>query len=274
MKIKAFAKVNLILKVIGKLDNGYHNLQMLNGKINLYDEITINKNNINKDILIFKNSKLDGYKDNLVLKCISVLKDMYNIKDTFDIIIYKNIPVGAGLGGGSVDAASIILALLDMYNIDYRKEDLAKKFVSFGADIPYAFYNDIKLVEGIGDIIKDVNIFFDKEFILINPNIEISTKEVFVNNKIFTEPLEINQLEEQIKKDGEKIFVNDLENAAYSVNASIKELKNNLLKYGKLVMSGSGSTHLLYANDIDNVLIELKNIYPTYLIKKVKLIKE
>ena len=104
MKSKAFAKINLMLRVISKNENNYHELQMVNSKIHIYDSIKIIKSKINK--VVFRNNK--NISSDFILRVINQFNDIYNIKEKYKIIITKRIPVGAGLGGGSADAAEII----------------------------------------------------------------------------------------------------------------------------------------------------------------------
>lgn len=274
MKLKAYAKVNLILKVLGKKENGYHNLQMLNGKIDIYDEIEITKNYLDKDTLKYINSSLDASKDDLVLRCMNAVKKRYNIKDNFDVVITKNIPVGAGLGGGSSDAACVVQYLLDLYKIKFNKNELINIMVKYGADIPYCMEKGLAIVEGIGEVVTSACGIDIADFILINPNIHISTKEVFKATTKYSMCYNKTELIEKVKKEGCFAFSNDLEDASYLVCEELKNFKETLNKVGYSVMSGSGSTFLVFSDKIDKAYNRLKEIYPTYLVKKVKIIKE
>lgn len=274
MKLRAYAKVNLILKVLGKKENGYHLLQMLNGKIDIYDEIEITKNSFQYDTLKYKNSTLDETKDDLVLKCMNKIKQRYNIKDNFNVVITKNIPIGAGLGGGSSDAACVVRYLLNLYNIEYNKEEIINMMVEYGADIPYCLENSLSIVEGIGEKIININNLEISDFILINPNIYISTKEVFKKTSNYSLPYLKNELIEKVEKEGYFAFSNDLEDAAYLICDELKSFKENLNTVGYSVMSGSGSTFLVFSENINAAYEKLKTMYPSFLIKKVKIIKE
>lgn len=271
MKLKAYAKVNLILKVLGKLDNGYHNLQMLNTKIDIFDEINIEKSNMEFDELYFKNANLNSEKDNLVLKCLKLVKDIYKIKDNFKITITKNIPIGAGLGGGSSDAATIIRYILDKYKIE-REDTLIKKLSQLGADIPFFLYDGVCIVEGIGEIVTESKIIIPSEFVVINPNIYISTKEVFNSNQKQSIRFQHNELIEYIEKNGYYAFMNDLEESCFSLNYRMKELKEKLNEIAYSVMSGSGSTMLLFGSDVNDIYKKCCELYPEYYIKKVKIL--
>ena len=274
MKYNAYAKVNLILKVVDKYDSGYHRLQMLNAKIDLHDEIDIEKNNLCEDRLFFLNSNLDSAKDNLMLRVLRKLKGHYNIEDNFDIYIRKEIPIGAGLGGGSCDAGCIINAILSLYNIKEDLDVLSKMFSSDGADIPYALTNKMAFVDGIGDEVFEIDYIYDKDFVIVNPNIFISTKDIFTNNKKFTNALTKESIINDVKINGYNVFCNDLEEACFSVNNDLKKFKDELMKIGYASMSGSGSTFMVFGEDVDYIYKECKNKFPTYFVKKVKVIKE
>lgn len=238
MKLKAYAKINIYLNVLG-LEGNYHNLKMINAKIDLYDNIDIIENKA--DELIFKNNPLlDSKKDNLVLKVVKHYKEKYQINKSYKIEIKKNIPIQAGLGGGSSDVATVVKYILKDNNIDVDIKELEKDIVKFGADIPYCLHNDVCLVEGKGEKITKFelkDIYKNKDVLIINPNILLSTKDVF--NK-FDELNIYNNLEIKL------FSINDLEKAAFLTNPKMEEVRKYLdsIINNYLVMSGSGSTYI------------------------------
>lgn len=254
IKIKSFAKVNLMLKVINKRIDGYHELQMLNKRIPLYDEIYIKESD--NDNVSFENAQINPA---FLLKVLKRIKDMYKIEKCYDISIIKHIPVGAGLGGASVNSSSIIDAILEDNNICDTLENKINNFKDLGADIPYGFIQDDAIVEGVGEkiyIIEKKNL---GALVLVNPFVFISTKEVFENNLIYTHKLLHNEI---INED---VYVNDLEESAFKICPMLKTLKQNLSKYGKVVMSGTGSSMIVHSNKYE----EIKKEYPDYLVLKV-----
>lgn len=268
MKLKAYAKVNLILKVINKEENGYHNLQMINTLINIYDEIEIKPNNLTKDTLSFKNTHLTS-KDDLVLKVLLEFKKMYGIKECFDIAITKYIPIGAGLGGGSSDVACIIDYLCETYNID-KDQKLYSMLSNMGSDILYFLYKGTRYVEGTGNQVLDENIKIEDEFVIVYPNICLSTKDVFVNNNKYSKKTDKDILINIVKNKQYNLYINDLEESAFNVNANLLKIKEELSKVGTVVMSGSGSTMMVFGKNIDDIYRKCLNIYPSFYIKKVK----
>lgn len=275
MILKAFAKLNLILKVIGKNIDNYHLLQMLNIKIDLYDEIHIEENKLNKDILLFNNSNLDGTKDNLIIKALDIYREYYNINKYYSIEVFKNIPIGAGLGGGSCDVGTILQYLSKEHNVNIFQQDFINKLAKIGADIPYSLYNNACIVEGIGEIIKPVSLDIKDDFIILYPNIHSKTVDIFKNNKLISNKIDMCYVINEINQSNYKLLENDLELSTFEIYPKLLEIKENTLKSSnKVVMSGSGSTLVIFSLDIDKTYNELKYQYPDFIIKKVKQIKE
>lgn len=270
--MKVYAKINLLLRIVGKRKDGYHNLQMINSKINLYDDIYIEKIKGEKDIITnHPNSKYKLYEDNLIIKVVKKIKEVYNIKRNYNIIVNKQIPIGAGLGGLSMDASSVVKYILKDNDIYVNNEELIKQLLPFGADIPYGLIDSPSIVEGIGEIITPIKLK-EQEYILINPNIYVSTPEIFKLNDIIKKELTHEELLNGVLL---KQNYNDLEIAVLKKYPEILNLKKQLEKLGYPTMSGSGSTYILSpSKDIDETLSKLKEIYPNYLIIKIKTIGE
>lgn len=260
MKAKAFAKINLMLKVISKEENNYHQLQMINSKIHVYDLIKIKKAKEHK--IIFKKNK--NISSEFLLKVINQFNNIYNIKEKYKITIIKNIPVGAGLGGGSADAAKIIDMLYIYNKIEENNENKIKLFKNLGADIPYMFYDSCAIVEGIGEKVKPIEKINLEKYIYVYPNIEVSTKKVFEENKTYSNKLAYEEIIEHLNKDVD-IYSNDLEKATFELYPQMLEIKQKLSSYGKTWMSGTGSTFIIYIEKnkkeiIKKIKKDIKNI--------------
>lgn len=254
MKVKSFAKVNLMLKVIKKREDGYHELQMLNKRIPLFDEIVITKSE--NDEIVFIHEEVDPTYLYNVLKQI---KNIYNIEKNYQIVITKNIPLGSGLGGASMNATTIINAILEDNNINETLENKINYFKNLGADVPYGFVNDVAIVEGIGENIHVIKSKSLPPLVLVNPGVFISTKDVFENNKVYSKKY---SHEDIIESD---IYENDLETSAFEICPSLALLKQKLSTYGKVVMSGTGSSLIVHTNEIEKI----KKEYPNYLVVKI-----
>jgi len=224
MKFLSPAKLNLNLRVISKRFDGYHNLETTFQLIDLFDEITFKKSNESFSI------SCDGLKiepeNNLIFKSFNAIKKYCEIDEGIRIHLKKNIPVGAGLGGGSSNAATTLIALNKIWGLDLSREDLAKIGKPIGADIPIFIYGKNAIAKGIGDVFLDVELKKNK-FLLICPNIEVSTSEMF-------RKLEINKLSPKHQ--------NSFLDTLLRENKSIEEFYVSNVNDYDLKLSGTGST--------------------------------
>lgn len=248
--IKAKAKVNLMLRVVGKKDN-YHLLDMINIKIGLADIIKIKKG---EEFKISFTSNNDNFKvdknSDLLLKVINDFFNKYQISDKYELIIEKKIPVGAGLGGASCDIASVIRFFNQLYDLKLNDEELIDFVKDYGADIPYCLFDRIKRVYGIGEVVDDIEISYPTNFMVVYPNCKVETKEVFKYAQI-NNSYQYNGLE----------LVNELEDACFKAYPILKEYKEYLLSKGfDLVnLSGSGSSFICYGNNLDSLKTSIEN---------------
>jgi len=244
------AKINLSLQVKGRLKNGYHILSSHIIFLDLFDKVFIE--NSSKDLLTiigpFKHLMHFGDGNNLISNTLKFCRKNRLTNDKFDIKIEKNIPVSAGLGGGSSNSASII-----RYFLNSNKNEKVSKIIqlskSLGADLPACLFSQPLLAEGIGEKISFINFKQDLDvgIVLINPNIQLSTKDVFTNF-IFKNNLKENGFS---KIDSLQDFYelsnigNDLKNTAIKIVPEIEKIiaifknANNCVSFG---MSGSGPT--------------------------------
>ena len=177
MEIKAYAKVNLALKIVG-IDpiDGYHKLEMVNVPISLCDDIFIEIDNSLSDHRITCNIKevpLDSR--NLVYKAIILLKEKYGFEDKFNIHIEKKIPIGGGLAGGSSNAASVIIGINKMLNLEKELEKLDDVAFKVGADVPYCLHMAPSIVKGKGEELEKYNIDENYYLLLIKVKKGLST---------------------------------------------------------------------------------------------------
>jgi 4-diphosphocytidyl-2-C-methyl-D-erythritol kinase len=258
MKIKAYGKINIALEVVGKREDGYHLLRMIMQNIDLYDLIELNEKRSN-DITIECNKPYVPKDDrNLAYKAARLFMDTYKINRGIHIDIIKNIPVAAGLAGGSTNAAAVLKALNEMFDVGASEQDLMDLGVKLGADIPYCIKGGTCLCEGIGEKISELKSFKDKILVLVKPPFGVSTKDVYGAidiNKIFKKVL-VNELIEAIEKD-DLLFVaqnmkNHLENVTLRRHPLIIKIKEDMIKMGSIgsMMSGSGPTVFGFFDDM------------------------
>jgi len=277
MKIKAYAKINIALDVVGKREDGYHLLRMIMQTIDLYDTIEIEK--INSGIKLKCNKHyVPTDERNLACKAAKLFKETYSINDGVDIKLIKNIPVSAGLAGGSTDAAGVLKLMNKIFNINANDEELKALGLKLGADVPYCINGGTALCEGVGEKITQLKQFKDKILVLIKPPFGVSTKEVYKNfdlSKVIFRP----RIEELIKsmEDDDIYFVannmkNLLENVTLKKHRVITSIKEEVTLNDAIgtMMSGSGPTVFAFFDDMlkaqicyDNMKKKYKDVFIT-----------
>lgn len=273
MKIKAYAKINLRLKVLGITENAYHELQMINCKVNLYDTIILKK--IKQEVI-----KVDmpyvKQEDNLVYKIVNKMFEKYQLPKGLSVKITKKIPIGAGLAGGSTDAAAVINAIDKMYKLNLSMEEKRNLALEFGTDIVYCLENKLYLVEGIGDKVYPLSRQLKSSILIINPNFSVLTKDIFkeYDEKCgFSPRINIDKLE---KMSLLEMLENDLEKVVFEKYKEIKNLKTSLQEkgYKYISMSGSGATIFVLGSkkNLKDLYKDLKKEYEDYKIYLTKII--
>ena len=274
MKLKANAKINLFLDILGKRKDGYHNIKTIFQEISLSDDIFIcsprlqsgvsEANVKNRIKILCDNPKIPTDKRNLVFKAADAIKKYSGIKKGVLIKIKKRIPVGAGLGGGSSDAAAVLGGLNKLWNLKLTTNQLVKIGKQIGADVPFFIYGGRCLGEGIGAQLTPLKIRKKEWYVLVNPPFEISTKVVY------------SQLTKPRKTDKIKRYINRLEDVVIPLYPEIKKIKDLLVENGVefSLMSGSGSCVFGFVkNRITGIRIKnrlKKDGYAVWLVHSVK----
>jgi len=239
-KFLAPAKLNLFLKILNRRPDGYHNLQSVFQLISLYDEISIRLRDDNK-INIENSSALISKKNDIAYKACSLILDRTSIG--VDIKIKKNIPVGAGLGGGSSDAATILMAINRICQLGLSKDKLMQLGLKLGADVPFFIFGENAWVGGIGDELHPISIP-EFDFVVAVPNISISTSSIFASFKLTNN---VNPLKIASSFDSKKLgFIdNDLESLVIKKFLTMSALMDWMKNFGYAKMSGTGSSIFL-----------------------------
>ena len=258
MKIKAYAKINISLDIVGKRESdGYHLLKMIMQNIDLYDEISIEKQKEGITISCNKNYVPTDSR-NLAYKAASLFKETYNIDDGVHIDIVKNIPVSAGLAGGSTDAAAVLKLMNKIFEVNASDEELMNIGLKLGADIPYCINGGTAICEGIGEKITTLQPFKDKILVLVKPSFGVSTKEVYKSfnlDRVRVHP-KTDSLIEAMENDDLYYVANNMKNLLENVtlrkhNILIK-IKEEMNRYGAVgsMMSGSGPSVFAFFDDM------------------------
>lgn len=246
IELFSHAKVNLRLDILGKRPDGYHDIRTVFQKISLCDELTITiiKSGIE---VACDNTQVPCSEKNLAHVAARMLLSRYGIKDGIRISIKKRIPVAAGLGGGSSNAASTLQGINELFGLGLSNRDLMKMGRDIGADVPFFLYGNSAIGTGIGDKLEPIAILTKLWFVLITPDIKISTAWAYQNVRTgltngaihITIPPSLSDLAEIIA-----ILSNDLERVVVPFFPLIQDIKERLKDKGALgsLMTGSGST--------------------------------
>ena len=248
MAINSYAKINLFLKIGKKLGSGYHKIQSVMQQIDLNDNIAIELLNEDRIILKCSNKELENDK-NLAYKAALLLKNKFGISQGMKISIEKNIPIEAGLGGGSSNAGVVLSNLNKLLKLKLSDDQLMKLASEIGSDVPFFIGDGAALVEGIGEQVKRIKKYFSINIVLIHPGFRVSSKwaySAFERQKPkMRSKADISSLIKSIeKKDIKEIasnLHNDFEPMLTKKYKIITEIENNLIKNGALNASISGS---------------------------------
>lgn len=247
MEIKANAKINLCLDVIRRKENGYHELKMIIVPLVLHDLLQVEFNS--KDELSSNDQKMPVHEQNSIFKALKIMRETYQIKEHFKIYVDKQIPMEAGLAGGSADAAAMIHAVDQLCQLGLSLEEKINIGKQVGADVPFCLVNEPSVVSGIGEQVQPFKMISDCHILLVKPKEGVSTKEAYQtldfqtcphpNCNVVKQALETNDFKKLCENVG-----NSLESSAFVLVPQVKILKEELITYGfdGVLMSGSGST--------------------------------
>ena len=254
------AKINLGLNIIEKRPDGYHNLETIFYPINLQDalEVTRRENDDNEYSLHMSGTPLDGEpEDNLVVKAYKLLKKDYPAMLPVDIHMYKHIPAGAGLGGGSSDAAFMIKLLNDKFSLGLATEQMEDYAARLGADCAFFIQNKPVFATGIGNVFEPVELSLKGyHIVLIKPDIFVSTRDAFAEIKPVRPAVSLKEIVKQPIETWKDSMKNDFEDSVFKKFPEIAAIKDELYDLGAVyaAMSGSGSAVFgIFKTPIENV---------------------
>ncbi|ADZ85807.1 4-(cytidine 5'-diphospho)-2-C-methyl-D-erythritol kinase [Cellulosilyticum lentocellum] len=248
--LKGRAKINLTLDVVGKRENGYHDLQMIMQTINLYDTIFIRKAKTPGIRLTANFSWLPTNEKNIAYRAAQLFFEEAGIEEYgVSIEITKRIPVAAGLAGGSTDAAATLVGLNRLYETFYKREKLMEMGLKLGADVPFCIARGTMLAEGIGEVLTPLKPVPSMHVVLVKPPISVSTASVYkgldINNiKLHPDtPKMIQAIEAQSPYEIATHMANVLEEVTIPMHPIIGAIRRELVQHGAMgaMMSGSGS---------------------------------
>ncbi len=258
---KSIAKINLFLRIIEKRNDGFHNLETLFSPIpNLYDRLTfkIGGNSNNRSNI----SELPIDDSNLIIKAKKLLESTIGRKLNTTILLEKNIPIGAGLGGGSSNAATTLIALNDIFDLAFSRSKLSELALQLGSDVPFFLLSKPALAFGRGELLHEIDFSIKGNLLIVNPGIHISTKmafEMIIPKKTGIDWNNSNNL--NISN-----FSNDFENVIFNKFPQVAEIKSIMLKNNSTFasLSGTGSTVFGFfenESDLSNCIDSLPTSY-------------
>ncbi|MBI1921654.1 MAG: 4-(cytidine 5'-diphospho)-2-C-methyl-D-erythritol kinase [Geobacter sp.] len=245
LNLKAPAKVNYRLDVIRKRSDGYHDLRMIMQRVDLCDEVTISLvDEPGIRVTCGREGVPDG-PDNIAWRAADALLKLSEKQAGIDIRITKNIPVGAGLGGGSSDGATVLMGVNDLLGLGLSDERLMEIGVKLGADVPFFIFKKTALAEGIGEMLTALEAVPSLWIVLVNPNVHVSTAWAYQNLQLTNQrDLPIIPCFYKEAADICAILANDLETVTIQRVPVIREIEERLMAKGACgaLMSGSGPT--------------------------------
>ena len=293
ISIDAMAKINLVLDVTGKRPDGYHELRMVMQTVELFDTLEFTRSEGVSIQAVSAKREKEGYSEeefsnkigspekNLAYRAVCQLREAYGCTEGMDILLNKRIPIAAGLAGGSTDAAAAFEAANELLGLGLSKEELMEHAVKLGADIPYCIQKGTALAEGIGEKLTPLPKLPECSFLLVKPDIEVSTKWVYQNlkiNEIGRHP-DVDGMLLAIREGNLKNIASQMGNVLEQVTEKeypiISTIKYEMRRNGALnaLMSGSGPTVFgLYAN-MESALrakTYFEDAYPAYDVFAVK----
>lgn len=261
MDLRALAKINLGLDVLGRQENGYHTVRMVMQTIYLYDEVRLIRKKDPGVEIVTNLPYMPTGEGNIAYKAARLLQDEFDIKEGIRISLKKHIPVAAGLAGGSSNAAAVLFGMNRMFGLGLSMDGLMERGVKLGADVPYCIMRGTVLAEGIGERLSVLPPMPKCTVLIAKPPVSVSTRAVYealdAREEIAVHP-DIDGIIRGLEKEDLKAVAdamgNVLEDVTIPMHPVIEDIKNEMKAAGALgaMMSGSGPTVFgLFENRVD-----------------------
>jgi len=272
IRLKAYAKINLFLQVIGKRADGYHEIDSVMQSVSLQDEIKLTEIEAGIELIV-NNPNLPADEKNLAYKAARIFYDKTAIKTGVRIEIEKNIPIAAGLAGGSADAAATLIGLNRLKKCNLTESDLLTLAADLGSDVPFCTMGGTCRCRGRGELVEKMEPLAESFFVLVKPDLELSTKWVYDNFDLVW--IAEKRLVGTHQAFSGLTLYNDLEKVVLPKYPKVEGIKKRLIQLGCLqaLMSGSGPAVYGLARDevsANKIYSEIKKEYPqSYLARSV-----
>lgn len=258
LTVKSFAKINVSLRVLAPRPDEYHDLEMVNLPLELHDVIEVEKvPDLPDTFITCDDIGLSNARHNLCTKAVEAMRNEYRFKDNFNISIHKEIPFAAGLGGGSSNAAAVMMSLVSLLHLKADPSVLNRVGQSIGADVPFFLLNKPAIVTGIGENIQLIPVKKQYNCLIVKPQEGLSTKDVFaVCDRFERNKIETQNVVTALNNGDDGLLAanlgNDLYEPAKSLLPKVGTLVEGLKKDGFSIvsMSGSGSSVFVLSDDV------------------------
>ncbi|MBI2618522.1 MAG: 4-(cytidine 5'-diphospho)-2-C-methyl-D-erythritol kinase [Ignavibacteriales bacterium] len=251
MTTRAYAKINLGLRILRKRPDGYHDIETVYHQVNLFDELEFRLHE--RDVLLTSDyPAMPADHSNLCIKAASLLRDLTGMTDGVEIRLVKNIPLGSGLGGGSADAAATLISLIKLWNLDITANELHTLALTLGSDVPFFLNGGSAYATSRGEILEPFSLSFPYWIILVTPPVHVSTAWAYKNLKR-DEPAELLGFKSALVGHLHdptvlsKTLVNDFEPVVFKAHPEIKKIRDLFHEGGAELSMMSGSGASIYA---------------------------
>ena len=281
LHIRSFAKINISLNITKKREDGFHEIDSVMLPISLHDSLVVSKlKNTNDNFVTVDDFSIGSFSYNLATFSIEKLQSAYHFNDKFRVLIHKVIPIQAGLGGGSSNAACTMKAVNSMLKLGATDEELIQLSKTLGCDIPFFIKCKPARVQGVGEILTPINIKNNYFVLIVKPELGCSTKEVYaLSDSMDLKTCNLDNVVKALEEGDDDLLLENMYNALQEpaikmvpqIQTIIDELKENGLKI--VQVTGSGSAVFALSTDkalLTRVLKKLENKYEIELAKVLK----
>ena len=279
--VRSPAKINICLNVTGKREDGYHLLDMIILPLELHDSMLFSRLPAGNDNFVTIDDYFVGtISYNLVTSAMEKLKAYKPYKDTFRVVIHKNIPMQSGLGGGSSNSGAVINAVNEYCNLGMSDEDKIKIATGLGADVPFFVFNKPARCRGIGEKLDFINVKNDYYALIVKPAQGCSTQQVYEVSDTMDLPVgDVEKVKEALETGNDDLLAesifNALEGPAISIVPEIQVIKNKLYATGLKIVQMTGSGSAVFDLSTDKKLIKhaARALEDQYLVEETKVIR-
>lgn len=272
IELKSFAKINLGLEIVGKREDGYHNLKTIFQTITLFDTLKIRENLTGTIHVTCDDNSVKCDETNTICRAFAAFYKNFSVRQGFDVSVEKKIPPGSGLAGGSSNAAVILLFLNEYFKPGIKLEDLIKIASEIGADVPFFLMGGTVLAEGIGDEMTYLDDLEEMPIGIVVPDIKVATGLIFSKLNLTSKPFK-SKIDTFVKSKDFSILENNLEKITFKLFPEVRLIKEKMINSmgcKVALMSGSGSA--VYCITEEQDISGLKNLFPKYTTFAVKTI--